>query len=91
MVSSARLGVVKQSSFGLTGQYGLRVTRANYLAEGVVTIMRYIALVIIYEILFSLFDPNLNIIGLFGDFKRDRIIHIPSVVCASRGVNDCRF
>ena len=29
MVSTARLGVVKQSSFGLSGQYGRRVTRAN--------------------------------------------------------------
>ena len=29
MVSTARLGVVKQSSFGLPGQYGHRVTRAN--------------------------------------------------------------
>ena len=29
MVSTARLGVVKQSSFGLPGQYGRRVTRAN--------------------------------------------------------------
>ena len=28
-VSTARLGVVKQSSFGLPGQYGRRVTRAN--------------------------------------------------------------
>ena len=29
MVSTARLGVVKQSFFGLPGQYGRRVTRAN--------------------------------------------------------------
>ena len=29
MVSTARLGVVKQSSFGLPGQYGRRVRRAN--------------------------------------------------------------
>ena len=29
MISTARLGVVKQSSFGLPGQYGRRVTRAN--------------------------------------------------------------
>ena len=29
MVSTARLDVVKQSSFGLPGQYGRRVTRAN--------------------------------------------------------------
>ena len=29
MVSAARLGVVKQSFFGLLGQYGRRVTRAN--------------------------------------------------------------
>ena len=32
MVSTARLGVVKQSFFGLPGQYGRRVTRANTLA-----------------------------------------------------------
>ena len=31
MVSIARLSVVKQSSFGLPGQYGHRVTRVNYL------------------------------------------------------------
>ena len=30
MVSIARLSVVKQSSFGLQGQYGRRVTRVNY-------------------------------------------------------------
>ena len=29
MVPTARLGVVKQSFFGLPGQYGRRVTRAN--------------------------------------------------------------
>ena len=29
MISTARLGVVKQSSFGLPGQYGRSVTRAN--------------------------------------------------------------
>ena len=29
MVSIARLSVVKQSSFGLPGQYGRRVTRVN--------------------------------------------------------------
>ena len=29
MVSTTRLGVVKQSLFGLPGQYGRRVTRAN--------------------------------------------------------------
>ena len=29
MVSTARLGVVKQSSFGLPGQYGRPMTRAN--------------------------------------------------------------
>ena len=29
MVSVARLSVVKQSSFGLRGQYGCRVTRVN--------------------------------------------------------------
>ena len=29
MVSIVRLGVVKQSSFGLPGQYGRRVTRVN--------------------------------------------------------------
>ena len=29
MVSIARLSVVKQSSFGLPGQYGHRVTRVN--------------------------------------------------------------
>ena len=29
MVSNARLGVVKQSFFGLPGQYGRCVTRAN--------------------------------------------------------------
>ena len=31
MVSIARLSVVKQSSFGLLGQYGHRVTRVNDL------------------------------------------------------------
>ena len=30
MVSIARLSVVKQSSFGLPGQYGRRVTRVSY-------------------------------------------------------------
>ena len=30
MVSIARLSVVKQSSFGLPGQYGRRVTRVNF-------------------------------------------------------------
>jgi len=30
-VLTARLGLVKQSFFGLLGQYGRRVTRANYL------------------------------------------------------------
>ena len=29
MISIARLSVVKQSSFGLPGQYGRRVTRVN--------------------------------------------------------------
>ena len=29
MVSIARLSVIKQSSFGLPGQYGRRVTRVN--------------------------------------------------------------
>ena len=32
MDSTARLGVVKRSSFGLPGQYGRRVTRANVLS-----------------------------------------------------------
>ena len=30
MVFTARLGVVKQSFFGLPGQYGRRMTKANY-------------------------------------------------------------
>ena len=34
MVSIARLSVVKQSSFGLPGQYGRRVTRANDTITG---------------------------------------------------------
>jgi len=34
MVSIARLSVIKQSSFGLPGQYGRRVTRANRLFTG---------------------------------------------------------
>ena len=33
MVSTARLGVVRQSFFGLPGQYGRRVTRANELVR----------------------------------------------------------
>ena len=37
MVSIARLSVVKQSSFGLPGQYGRRVTRVNtFLLVGLV-------------------------------------------------------
>ena len=35
MVSIAKLSVVKQSSFGLPGQYGCRVTRVNSLYYGV--------------------------------------------------------
>ena len=34
MVSIARLSVVKQSSFGLPGQYDRRVTRVNYVSLG---------------------------------------------------------
>ena len=58
MVSIARLSVVKQSSFGLPGQYGRRVTRVNGITviHIIVTFIRFTAVnacpVVIFPLLF---------------------------------------
>ena len=44
MVSTARLGVVKQNSFGLPGQYGRRVTRANVVKSPVLNLLALITI-----------------------------------------------
>ena len=43
MVSIARLSVVKQSSFGLPGQYGRRVTRVNKVGKHLLSMKRVVA------------------------------------------------